>query len=47
MVPFLLFFLLLTGCQGKPLPQGMEEEALLAHGREVAVLLAGGKSVPP
>lgn len=43
LVPFLLFFLLLTGCQGKPLPQGMEEEALLAHGREVAVLLAGGK----
>lgn len=43
LVPFLLIFLMLAGCQGNPLPQGMEEETLLAHGREVAALLAGGK----
>ncbi len=34
--------LLLCGCQGKPLPAGMDEETLLKNGREVAVLLAGG-----
>ena len=34
--------LLLTGCQGKPLPAGMEEETLLRHGREVVILLTGG-----
>ena len=33
---------LLTGCQGKALPSGMEEEELLKRGREVVVLLAGG-----
>lgn len=38
----LLVLLLLAGCQGKPLPAGMDEETLLTHGREVAVLLAGG-----
>ena len=38
----LLVLLLLAGCQGKPLPSGMEEEELLRHGREVAALLAGG-----
>lgn len=38
----LAVLLLLTGCQGKPLPAGMEEEELLRHGREVAALLAGG-----
>ena len=38
----LVLLLLLTGCQGKPLPAGMEEEELLRRGREVAVLLAGG-----
>lgn len=34
--------LLLCACQGKPLPEGMDEETLLKNGREVAVLLAGG-----
>jgi len=34
--------LMLCGCQGKPLPAGMEEEDLLAHGRETAYLLASG-----
>ena len=37
-----LVVLLLCGCQGKPLPEGMAEETLLKNGREVAVLLAGG-----
>ena len=37
-----LAVLLLCGCQGKPLPEGMDEETLLKNGREVAVLLAGG-----
>ena len=38
----LVVILLLSGCQGKPLPAGMEEEELLRHGREVVALLAGG-----
>lgn len=38
-----LAVLLLCGCQGKPLPAGMDEETLLQNGREVTVLLAGGK----
>ena len=38
----LLVLLLLAGCQGKPLPSGMEEEELLRHGREVVARLAGG-----
>ena len=37
-----LAFLLLCGCQGKPLPSGMEEEELLRHGLETVLLLAGG-----
>ena len=37
-----LALLLLCGCKGKPLPEGMDEETLLRNGREVAVLLAGG-----
>lgn len=40
---FLLVILLLTGCEGHPLPAGMEEDTLLARGRETAVLLAGGQ----
>lgn len=39
----LAVLLLLVGCQGKPLPSGMEEEELLRHGREVVALLAGGE----
>lgn len=39
----LVVLILLTGCQGKPLPAGMEEEELLRRGREVAALLAGGE----
>lgn len=38
----LLVLLLLTGCQGKPLPAGMEEETLLRHGREAVILLTAG-----
>ena len=37
-----LAILLLCGCQGKPLPSGMEEEELLRHGLEAVLLLAGG-----
>ena len=37
-----LLVCLLCGCQGKPLPEGMDEETLLQNGREVTVLLAGG-----
>jgi len=33
---------LLCGCQGKPLPSGMDEETLLQHGREAVVLLTSG-----
>lgn len=33
---------LLCACQGKPLPEGMDEETLLKNGREVTILLAGG-----
>ncbi len=36
----LLSLSLLTGCQGKSLPQGMEESELLAQGREIVALLA-------
>lgn len=32
----------LCGCQGKPLPEGMEEEALLSQGREAVAMLAAG-----
>lgn len=38
-----LTVLLLCGCSGKPLPAGMEEEALLQHGLEAVLLLAGGR----
>lgn len=38
----LLVLLLLTGCQGKPLPSGMDGETLLQHGREVVILLTAG-----
>lgn len=40
---FFLILLLLTGCQGQPLPNGMTEADLLACGRETAALLAGGQ----
>lgn len=38
----LVLALLLAGCQGKPLPAGMEEAALLEEGRNVVLLLVGG-----
>lgn len=37
-----LVVLLLCGCQGKALPEGMDEAVLLQKGRETALLLAGG-----
>ena len=33
---------LLCGCQGNPLPEGMDEETLLQNGREVVLLLVSG-----
>lgn len=38
-----LLLLLLCACQGKPLPQGMEEEELISRGRNTAVMLASGQ----
>lgn len=38
----LLCLFLLAGCQGKALPSGMQEEALLTGGREVLLLVVGG-----
>ena len=34
--------LTLCGCKGRPLPDGMEEAALLGAGQEVVLLMAGG-----
>lgn len=34
--------LLLCGCKGKPLPDGMEEGALLEAGQEIVLLMADG-----
>ena len=34
--------LVLCGCQGKPLPEGMEEDLLLSRGREAVALLVEG-----
>lgn len=42
-VPFLLCLALLTGCQGKPLPEGMEEDAVLDAGRAVVIALVRGE----
>jgi len=36
------FVLLLAGCQGKPLPEGMDEDALLQKGQEVLLELVEG-----
>lgn len=41
-VGLLLSLALLTGCQGKALPEGMSEDALLAAGREVMLLVVQG-----
>ena len=37
-----LALLLLAGCEGKPLPDGMDEETLLSAGQEVVDLLREG-----
>ncbi len=39
----LAFSLLLTGCQGNALPDGMDGDALLSAGREVMLLIVEGK----
>lgn len=38
----LMSAVLLSGCNGKPLPEGMEEDALLDAGREVLLQLVAG-----
>lgn len=38
-----LCLLCLAGCEGKPLPDGMDEETLLSSGQEVVDLLIGGE----
>lgn len=38
----LLLGLLLTGCAPRPLPEGMEEEAVLSAGHEIVELLVSG-----
>ena len=38
-----LFLLLLTGCRGNPLPEGMEEDAALEAGLEVVIALTKGE----
>lgn len=38
----LFLVLLLAGCQGKPLPAGMDEDALLQKGQEVLLELVEG-----
>ena len=38
-----LTLFLLAGCEGKPLPEGMDEDTLLSAGQEVADLLIEGE----
>ena len=35
--------LLVTGCKGEPLPEGMDENALFTAGKDVVLLLVGGE----
>ena len=42
MAVWLVCLLLLTGCKGRPLPEGMDEAALLSKGQEVLLSLVGG-----
>ena len=41
-VGLLLSLVLLTGCQGKALPEGMSEDALLEGGKDVMLLVVQG-----
>ena len=41
-VGLLLSLVLLTGCQGKALPEGMSEDALLEAGKDVMLLVVQG-----
>ena len=41
-LPLLLCLLLLTGCSPKELPEGMEEETVIADGQEIVELLVDG-----
>ena len=42
-VGLLLSLALLTGCQGKALPEGMSEDALLEAGKDVMLLVVQGE----
>lgn len=42
-VGLLLSLVLLTGCQGKALPEGMSEDALLEAGKNVMLLVVQGE----
>ena len=41
-VGVMLCFALLAGCQGKALPEGMDEDALLEAGKDVMLLVVQG-----
>lgn len=43
MAGLFIALLLLTGCRGEALPAGMEEEALLSAGSEVALAVVSGE----
>ena len=34
---------MITGCKGKPLPEGMDEDALFVAGKDVVLLLVGSE----
>ena len=39
----LMVALMISACQGKPLPEGMDESKLLEAGKDVMLLLVGGE----
>lgn len=42
-VSMIVLLALLSGCKGKPLPEGMDEDALFTAGKDVVLLLVGGE----
>lgn len=42
-VSMTVFLFLLSGCNGKPLPEGMDEDTLFTAGKDVVLLLVGGE----
>ena len=43
LLSLLFCLLILTGCEGNPLPEGMEESAVLDAGRQVVIALTKGE----